>query len=152
TGGVSKRAYAETFLKWENVKLMLIALLAVMMAQGVVWYTAHFYAQFYLERILKVPSATVNIIMITMVLVSTPLYLFFSRLSARVGRKPVILGGTLLMLVLYFPGFHLLTKVASPALDDAMRTAPITVVADPADCSFQLDLTGGAAQFASSCD
>src|SRR5690606_337450 len=29
---------------------------------------------------------------------------------------------------------------------------PVTVIADPADCTFQLDLTGGAQQFATSCD
>jgi MFS family permease len=151
-GKVSKRAYAETFTEWPNIRLMLIALLAVMMAQGVVWYTAHFYAQLYMERILKIPPISVNLIMITIVIASAPMYLFFARLSDKIGRKPVILGGMLLMLALYFPGFHLLTAIASPELDDAMRRAPVTVLADPADCSFQLDLTGGATQFASSCD
>jgi len=29
---------------------------------------------------------------------------------------------------------------------------PVTVIADPADCTFQLDLTGGARQFSTSCD
>jgi predicted MFS family arabinose efflux permease len=149
---VSRRAFAETFLEWRNVKLMLLALLGVMMAQGVVWYTAHIYTQTYLERTLKIPSLTVNLIMITVVIISAPLYIFFSRLSDRIGRKPVLLGGMLLMLVAYFPGFHLLTGAASPALAAASRSAPVTVVADPQDCSFQLDLTGGATQFASSCD
>jgi MFS family permease len=150
-GRVSKRAYAESFLEWRNLRIMILALVGVMMAQGVVWYTAHFYSQFYLERILRVPSESVNVIMITIVIVSAPLYLFFARLSDRIGRKPVMLGGMLLMLALYFPGFHIITRVASPALDDALRNAPVTVVADPADCSFQLDIVG-AAQFASSCD
>jgi MFS family permease len=47
-GKVSKRAYAESFFEWRNLKIVLLALFGVMMAQGVVWYTAHFYAQFYL--------------------------------------------------------------------------------------------------------
>ncbi len=151
-GQVTKAAYAESFLEWRNLSLVLLALFGVMMAQGVVWYTAHFYSQFYLERILKIDSRTVNILMIAVVLLSAPLYVFFARLSDSVGRKPVMLFGMLLMLALYFPGFKFLTRAGNPELAEATRNAPAVVIADPEDCSFQLDLTGGAAQFATSCD
>ncbi len=151
-GKVSKRAYAESFFEWKNAKIVIIALFGVMMAQGVVWYTAHFYSQFYLERILKFDSQTVNLIMITVVLISAPLYLFFARLSDSIGRKPVMLFGMVLMLALYFPGFHFITQAGNPALAAASEQTPVTVIADPADCTFQLDLTGGAQQFATSCD
>lgn len=151
-GKVSKRAYAESFFEWRNAKIVLLALFGVMMAQGVVWYTAHFYSQFYLERILKIDSQTVNLIMITVVLISAPLYIFFARISDRLGRKPVMLFGMLLMLALYFPGFHYITRAGNPALDAASQSTPVTVIADPNDCTFQLDLTGGAQQFATSCD
>jgi MFS family permease len=151
-GRVSKRAYAESFTEWKNLKIVLLALFGVMMAQGVVWYTAHFYSQFYLERILRIDSQTVNLIMITVVLISAPLYIFFARLSDSVGRKPVMLFGMLLMLALYFPGFHFITQAGNPALAAATEQTPVTVIADPADCTFQLDLTGGAQQFATSCD
>nr|AQQ75081.1 hypothetical protein [uncultured bacterium] len=151
-GKVSKRAYAESFFEWRNLRIVLLALFGVMMAQGVVWYTAHFYAQFYLERILKIDSQTVNLIMITVVLISAPLYILFARISDKLGRKPVMLFGMLLMLALYFPGFHLITQAGNPALAAASQSTPVTVIADPADCTFQLDLTGGAQQFATSCD
>jgi predicted MFS family arabinose efflux permease len=151
-GKVTQKAYAESFLKWRNLKLVLLTLFAITAAQGVVWYTAHFYTQFYLERILKFDSQTVNLLMIAVVLLSAPLYVFFARLSDKVGRKPVMLGGMLLMLALYFPGFHFITQAGNPALAHAAQTTPVTVVADPADCTFQLDLTGGAQQFATSCD
>lgn len=151
-GKVSKRAYAESFLEWRNLKIVLLALFGVMMAQGVVWYTAHFYSQFYLERILKIDSQTVNLIMITVVIISAPLYILFARLSDSVGRKPVMLFGMLLMLALYFPGFHFITQAGNPELARATEQTPVTVIADPADCTFQLDLTGGAQQFATSCD
>jgi MFS family permease len=97
-GKVTQKAYAESFLKWRNLKLVLLTLFAITAAQGVVWYTAHFYTQFYLERILKFDSQTVNLLMIAVVLLSAPLYVFFARLSDKVGRKPVMLGGMLLML------------------------------------------------------
>ncbi len=151
-GALTKRAYAESFLEWRNLRIVLLALFGLMMAQGVVWYTAHFYAQFYLERILKIASLDVNILMIAMVVVSAPLYMFFARLSDRVGRKPVMLFGMILMLCAYFPGFYTLTRAGNPALAEASARMPAVVAADPADCSFQLDLTGGARQFASSCD
>jgi predicted MFS family arabinose efflux permease len=151
-GRVSKRAYAESFLEWRNLRIVILALFGVMMAQGVVWYTAHFYSQFYLERILKIDSQTVNVLMIAVVMLSAPLYILFARLSDSLGRKPVMLFGMLLMLALYFPGFHYITQAGNPALAAATEQTPVTVIADPADCTFQLDLTGGAQQFATSCD
>jgi Sugar (and other) transporter len=151
-GKVSKRAYAESFFEWRNLKIVILALFGVMMAQGVVWYTGFFYSQFYLERILKIDSKTVNFVMMSVVLISAPLYWFFGALSDRIGRKPVMLFGMVLMLALYFPAFHMLTRVGNPALAHASDSAPVVVIADPADCSFQLDLTGGARLFATSCD
>jgi len=151
-GKVTRRAYAESFLEWRHMKLVLLTFFAVTIAQGVVWYTAHFYAQFFLERILKIDSQSVNVLMIAVVLLSAPLYVLFAQLSDKVGRKPVMLGGMVLMLALYFPGFHIITQAGNPALAHASATTPVVVVADPADCTFQLDLTGGAQQFATSCD
>lgn len=151
-GGVSKRAYAESFFEWRNLSIVLIALFGIMMAQGVVWYTGFFYSQFYLERILKIDSRTVNFVMMSVVLLSAPMYWVFAALSDRIGRKPVMLFGMLLMLALYFPGYQMLTRVGNPALAQATTTSPVVVVADPSDCSFQLDLTGGARLFATSCD
>jgi MFS family permease len=151
-GAISKRAYHESFFQWRNAKIVLLALFGIMMAQGVVWYTASFYTQFFLQQTLKVDSATVNLLMIAMVAISAPLYLVFASLSDRLGRKPVMLFGMLLMLAVYFPGFDYITRSANPPLARASAASPAVVTADPADCSFQLDLTGGAHQFSSSCD
>lgn len=151
-GKVSKAAYRESFFEWRNLKIVLLAFFTVCMAQGVVWYTGSFYTQFFLERTLKIDSLTVNLLMIAAVALSAPLYVFFAWLSDKVGRKPVMLGGIVMMLALYFPGYHYITKAGNPALAYASETVPVTVVADPADCTFQLDLTGGARQFSTSCD
>ena len=72
-------------------------------------------------------------------------------LSDRIGRKPVMLFGMTLMLIAYFPGFHMLAQTANPALSEAQDRTPVVVVADPADCSLQFDPVGKAA-FVSSCD
>jgi nitrate/nitrite transporter NarK len=82
---------------------------------------------------------------------SAVLYVVFGWLSDRVGRKPVLLFGMTLMLVAYFPAFHLLARTLNPALAEAQANTPVIVMADPADCSLQFDPVGKAS-FLSSCD
>ena len=150
-GGGSKAPFQESFGQWKNLKLVLLSLAAVMSAQGAVWYTAFFYVQTFMEKFLKVDPATINGLMMAAVAVSAPLYVLFGWLSDKVGRKPVMLFGMTLMLIAYFPGFHLLGQMLNPALAQAQAQSPATVIADPADCSLQFDPVGKAS-FTSSCD
>jgi MFS family permease len=149
--GMSAAPFTEAFGQWKNLKLVLLALVAVMFAQGAVWYSAFFYAQTFMEKFLKVDPAIINGLMMLVVAVSAPFYVVFGWLSDKVGRKPVMLAGMTLMLVAYFPGFHALTTTLNPALAEATAAAPATVIADPADCALQFDPVGKAA-FTSSCD
>jgi len=141
----------EAFFKWRNLRLVLVVLLGLLMSQGVVWYTAQFYTQFFLERVIKVEPRVVNELILSVTVVSAGLHILFARLSDRVGRKPVMLFGLALATLLFIPGFHWLTKAVNPGLTEAIARAPVTVFAAPADCSFQFDLIGKA-KFASSCD
>jgi MFS family permease len=150
-GEHSKAPFKEAFGTWPNLKIVLIALVAIMFAQGAVWYTAFFYAQTFMERFLKVPPETINTLMLSATAASALLYVFFGWLSDRVGRKAVMLFGMTLMLVAYFPGFHMLSRTLNPALAEAEARTPVVVVADPADCSLQFDPVGRA-QFVTSCD
>ena len=150
-GGLSTAPFAEAFGRWKNLKLVLLALVAVMFAQGAVWYTAFFYVQTFMEKFLKVDPATINGLMMAVVAASAPFYVFFGWLSDKWGRKSVMLFGMTLMLIAYFPGFHLLTQTLNPALAEATNASPATVIADPADCSLQFDPVGKAS-FTSSCD
>jgi nitrate/nitrite transporter NarK len=75
----------------------------------------------------------------------------FGWLSDKIGRKPIIMVGCLLAAVTYFPIFKALTQYANPAIFEAQAKNPVTVVADPAQCSFQFDPVGKA-KFTSSCD
>ncbi|MGE5500441.1 MAG: MFS transporter, partial [Ignavibacteriales bacterium] len=150
-GEHSTAPWGEAFGQWKNLKLVLLALVAIMFAQGAVWYCAFFYTQVFLEKFLKVPAPTVNGLIMAMVLVSAPLYVVFGWLSDKIGRKWVMFAGMALVLVAYFPGFHALTRYANPALAEAQARTPVTVIADPASCSLQFDPVGKAS-FTSSCD
>ena len=150
-GNETKAPFKEAFGNWPNLKLVLIALTAVMFAQGGVWYTTFFYVQTFMERFLKVAPETINILMLSATAASAPLYVVAGWLSDRIGRKPVMLFGMVLMTAAYFPAFHMLSKTLNPALAEAEAATPVVVIADPADCSLQFDPVGKAS-FISSCD
>jgi MFS family permease len=150
--GAGRRApFKEAFLTWSNGRYVLIALVCIMFAQGAVWYAGYFYTRFFMERVLKVDVGTVDQLILAITVASAGLYVFFGWLSDRVGRKTVMIGGMILALVAFFPGFHALTRTANPALAEAQERAPVVVIADPASCAVQFDPVGKAA-FASSCD
>ena len=151
-GTTSKAPLSEAFGRWSNLKIVLIALIGAVMGQAVVWYTGQFYALFFLERVLRVDGATSNILIAVALALATPAFLLFGWLSDRIGRKPIILVGCLLAMLTYSPLFHALTRYANPALFAAQSSAPVAVVADPHDCSFQFDPIGKKKYDATSCD
>lgn len=150
-GGERRAPYREAFLTWKNGRFVLIALFGIMIAQGAVWYCGYFYTRFFMERVLKVDTNTVDQLVLAVTIASAFLYIFFGWLSDRLGRKPVMLFGMILALIAFFPGFHALTKAANPALAEAQAASPVTVVADPATCALQFDPIGKAT-FSSACD
>ena len=150
-GKGSKTPLKDSFAKWPNLKLVLIALVGLTAGQAVVWYTGQFYALFFLEKTLKVDGPLANILIAVALLLATPFFVFWGWLSDKVGRKPIILVGCLLAALTYFPLFHALTGAANPQLAAATASAPVSVRADPADCALQFDPVGKTV-FDSSCD
>ncbi len=84
-------------------------------------------------------------------MIGTAGFVLFGWLSDKIGRKPIILAGCLLAALTYFPLFGALTSAANPALEKAIETAKVQVVADPADCG-DLFNPVGTRVFTSSCD
>ena len=150
-GKTSKAPLTESFAHWGNLKIVLLALFGLTAGQAVVWYTGQFYALFFLTQTLKVDPQTSNLLIAAALLIGTPFFVVFGALSDRIGRKPIILGGCLLAVLTLFPLFKALTHYANPALEAAQATAPVVVVADPAECSFQFNPVG-TSKFTSSCD
>ena len=150
-GKTSKAPLTESFGKWGNLKFVILALLGLVAGQAVVWYAGQFYALFFLTQTLKVDGVTANLLIGLSLLIGTPFFLVFGSLSDKIGRKPVILAGCLLAALTYFPLFQALTQAGNPDLAKALANSPVTLVADPAECSFQFNPTG-TAKFTSSCD
>jgi MFS family permease len=150
-GDIAKAPLREAFGTKKNLKRVLIAFFGIMCAQGAVWYFAFFYMQVFLEKLVGLPSQTKDLLLIVMTVVSAPLYVYFGWLSDRLGRKPVMVGGMLLALLLYFPASHWIADAANPRLVEAQRSTPIFVDTNPATCSVQFDPLG-TAKFVSACD
>jgi len=150
-GQSSKAPLSDAFGNWRSGKIALIALFGLTAGEAVLWYGGQFYARIFLVSTLKVPANTADLALIVALLVATVGFLIFGWLSDRIGRKPVILAGCLLGALTYHPAFSLLTHAANPALEAALASAPVTVIADPNDCSLLFDPIGGR-QFTNSCD
>ncbi|UKE69471.1 MHS family MFS transporter [Xanthomonas cerealis pv. cerealis] len=149
-GKGSKQPFRDS-LKDGNFRLMLLVLLGATAGQAVVWYGGQFYSLFFLTQTLKVDGTTANLLIAAALALATPFFVIFGWLSDKIGRKKIILAGCLLAALTYFPIFKGLTHFANPAVEEARQSAPATVVADPATCSFQFDPIGKA-KFANSCD
>jgi MFS family permease len=150
-GKQSKRPLTEAFGQWSNAKIALAALLGATAGEAVVWYGGQFYALFFLTQTLKVSGVTASILIATALLIGTPCFILFGALSDKIGRKPIILAGFVLAAVTYFPLFQGITHFANPKLEAALANAPVTVTADPAECSFQFKATG-VEKYTTGCD
>ena len=150
-GKSSKAPLTEAFANWGNGKIVLLALIGATMGQGVVWYTGQFYALFFLQSILKVDGYTANLLIAWSLLLGTGFFIVFGILSDKIGRKPIIMGGCLIAALTFFPIFKMITSNANPALEKAIESVKVEVVADPAGCG-DLFNPVGTRVFTSPCD
>ena len=150
-GTTAKAPLTESFARWGNLKIVILALLGATAGQAVVWYAGQFYSLFFLTQVLKVDAQPANLLIAASLLIATPFFVVFGRLSDRIGRKKVVLAGCLLAAITYFPIFKAITHFANPAIAAAAANSPVTVLADPAACHFQFDPVGKK-KFVQSCD
>jgi len=150
-GTLSKAPLSESFLKWGNLKVVLLALFGAVAGQAVIAYCGLAYMALYLEQTLKVDPATTNLMVAGALAASTPFFVVFGKISDRIGRKKLVIGGCLLGAIVMFPLFKALTYYANPGIAAAQKASPIVVVADPSECSFQFDPTNQV-PFTTSCD
>jgi MFS family permease len=141
-GKLSRAPLQEVFGKKENLRKLLVAFGGMVTGMTAVWYTAQFYALFFLIQSLRVDSMTANLLVGAALVLGSPFYIFFGWLSDRVGRKPLMMAGMLTAALLLIPLFKGLTHYANPQLARAARANPVVVAADPRTCGFQFDPVG----------
>lgn len=150
-GTTAKAPLTESFARSGNLRLVVLALLGATAGQAVVWYCGQFYSLFFLTQVLKIDAQPANLLVAAALLIATPFFVVFGRLSDRIGRKKIVLAGCLLAAVTYFPIFKGITHFANPAIEAAAASAPVRVLADPDSCHFQFDPVGKK-KFVQSCD
>jgi MFS family permease len=84
-----------------NLKMMLLILFGAAMGQGVVFYTGQFYAQSFLETVVKIDFDQSKTMLLVAILLATPFFVVFGGLSDRIGRKWIMLGGMALAILTY---------------------------------------------------
>ena len=114
TGQVSASPLRDSFTKWPNLKYVLIALFGATAGQGVVWYTGQFYALTFMQSVLKIGWKDAYILMSVALLLTTPLFIYFGKLSDRIGRKKVMLAGCLLAAITYVPIYMAMKAFSNP--------------------------------------
>jgi MFS family permease len=135
-GVTAKSPIRESFGSWDNLKGVLVTLFGITAGMTVIWYSAQFYALFFLQNTLQVDYKTSYTIIAIGLSLGTPLIVLFGALSDQVGRRPVMIAGLLLGALTMIPSFHALANFANPALSAFSQRNPIEISAD--NCTFSL--------------
>jgi MFS family permease len=122
-GKSSTSPWRDSFGNAPNRKLILLALFGATAGQAVVWYQGQFQALFFMQNILGLSFSNAYLVVGVAIVFATPFFIFFGRLSDRIGRKPIILGGCLIAALSYYPIYQLMFSFANPVLNDKTNPA-----------------------------
>jgi MFS family permease len=150
TGQGSKAPVREAFGRWRYLRISLLVLFGAIAGQSVANATG-VYPIYLLMLNLKIDPFQLHYTILGYSLFFVASMIAAGWLSDRVGRKPVVLAGFVGTALAAYPTFQAITHYARPDLMAAVAQHPITVVADPSECTAQFDPIG-LAEFRSSCD
>ena len=113
-GKTSTAPIKESFGNKKNWKLILLALFGATAGQAVVWYTGQFYALYFLQITLKIDYVASYIIIAVALLIGTPFFIVFGKLSDKLGRKKIMMAGCLIAAITYLPIYMAMNHFANP--------------------------------------
>lgn len=125
----------ESFGSWERWKSMLISTFVATAGMTVIFYNSQFYVLTFLEKSLGVSNLLATKLVCLALMLASPFFLLFGRLSDTFGRKPIMLTGFLLAGLTYFPLFAALGNAANPALMNAAKESPVSIFVLKEGCS-----------------
>ncbi|MBL7852257.1 MAG: MFS transporter, partial [Cyclobacteriaceae bacterium] len=130
-GSISTNPIKESFGKKKNLKIVLLALFGATAGQGVVWYTGQFYALTFIQKTCGLEFVQSYSVIAIALVIGTPLFIFFGRLSDTVGRKYIMMAGMLLAAIAYRPIYQ--------AMYDLSNVSDKIVMTDGRNISRQTD-------------
>lgn len=113
-GKVSKNPLKESFGNKKNLKFVLLALFGATAGQGVVWYCGQFYALTFLQKPLNLSWQLSYVLVAIALAIGTPSFVYFGKLSDRIGRKHLMMGGFFIAALTYVPIYMGITALANP--------------------------------------
>ncbi len=126
-GTTSVNPIKESFGNKYNLKFVLLALFGATMGQGVVWYTGQFYAMTFLKNIQSIDASQVEILLGIALVLGTPFFVVFGWLSDKIGRKPIMLGGMLLAVLLYRPIYQKMYETTDLSLKQEIAEKMVVI-------------------------
>jgi MFS family permease len=142
-GTTARHPLRESFRTWHRVKMILVVLFGIAAGLTVIWYTAQFQGLYFLQNSLRIEDNMARLLVGMAAFFATFSFIFFGWLSDKIGRKPPILMGYALTIILIFPLFHWMASAANPELATAMQRNPVTV--QGGNCTFNPFAQGGQA-------
>ena len=133
-GALARNPLRESFDSWQKVRRIAVALFGIAAGLTVIWYTAQFQALYFIQSTLRIEDTSARLIVGVAACVSLGWFILFGWLSDKVGRKPLIVIGYAMTLVVLFPLFHWMGRVGNPDLAAAVARAPVVVRGS--DCAY----------------
>ncbi len=122
-GKTSTNPLRESFGKKENLRLVMIALFGVCAGQAVVWHGGQFYALTFIQRVCNIELVQSYSIMAIALIVATPLFIIFGKLSDTFGRKYIMMGGLLLAVIFFRPIFQQMYQLSDLSIKEPVPLA-----------------------------
>lgn len=133
-GELAGNPFIESMTYPGNPKRLFVALFGVGAGLTVIWYTAMFYGLSFLKSSVRLEDTTAEIMAGLSAGLGMVFFIYFGKLSDRIGRKKSIVWGYALTLVFLFPLFWGISNFGNPELAAATQRAPVSVSGP--DCQF----------------